>query len=143
MVDEKPDFSKLNVLVVEDDRTAMNLAVSILRDLGFREVYTAQHGAEGYEVLSLLHVDLVVCDLKMPVMNGLELLRQVRLTDNNLQFIMLTGQADVTSVTEARKYGVTAYIKKPFNAAELHKKVAIASRIIALKRQQRFSASAR
>ncbi len=125
----------LRVLLVEDSFDSMNLTKAMLHDLGVTQIYTAKNGADGLDLLGTFDgedfVDLVLCDWNMPVMNGIELLRQVRTVDPELLFIMITGRAGYSEVAEARAYNVSGYIKKPFSANELGKKLKVASRIIA------------
>ncbi len=63
-------------------------------------------------------------------MNGMELLTQIRTSFPDLLFVMITGQADHSSVAEAKAFGVSGFIKKPFSPDELGKKLDVASRII-------------
>ena len=125
----------LRILLVEDSIQTLNLTKRMLHDLGITQVFTAKNGVEGLSLLGTFGgediVDLVLCDWNMPEMSGMELLRQVRTCDPNLMFYMITGQADRASVAEARAFGVNGFIRKPFSADELGKKLNVASRVIA------------
>jgi two-component system chemotaxis response regulator CheY len=68
-------------------------------------------------------IDLVLCDWNMPGRSGLELLQQVRSVGLEVPFVMVTGRADKESVIAAKDAGVTAYISKPFSAAQLEAKM--------------------
>lgn len=87
-------------------------------------------------------VDIILCDWNMPQLTGMELLRQIRTCDPDMPFIMLTGLADFEAVTEAKSCGVTGYIKKPFSADQLRKKLSLVSRIIAHRQRTAEAASA-
>ena len=123
------------MLLVEDSFDSMNLTKAMLHDLGVTQIYTAKNGADGLDLLGTFDgedfVDVVLCDWNMPVMSGLDLLKQVRTVDPDLLFIMITGRATYSEVAEARAYNVNGYIKKPFSANELAKKLNVVSRIIA------------
>ena len=125
----------LRILLVEDCILTLNLTKRMLHDLGITQVFTAQNGVEGLNLLGTSDgediVDLVLCDWNMPEMSGMELLRQVRTCDPNLMFYMITGQADRASIAEAKAFGVNGFIRKPFSADELGKKLSVASRVIA------------
>jgi len=125
----------LRVLLIEDSVQTLNLMKRMLHDLGITQVFTAKNGVEGLDLLGTFDgedlIDVVLCDWNMPEMNGMELLRQVRSCDPDLLFYMITGQADRASVAEAKAFGVNGFIRKPFSADELSKKLSVASRVIA------------
>ena len=125
----------MRVLLVEDNPQALNLTKRMLATAGVTQILTAGDGKEALEVLDTPDaeeaVDVVLCDWNMPVMNGLELLKHVRADDQELMFIMITGQADKSSVIEAKSEGINGFIKKPFSQEELVKKLNVVSRVIA------------
>jgi two-component system chemotaxis response regulator CheY len=133
MPDKNPD--PLRVLLVEDSFQSMNLAKSMLHDFGITQIYTAKNGAEALDLIGTFDgedfVDLVLCDWNMPVMSGIELLQQIRSCDPDMLFIMVTGQADRSSIVEAKAYGISGYIKKPYSPDEMAKKLKVASRVVA------------
>lgn len=124
----------LRILLVEDSIESMNLTKRMLIDLGITQIFTAKNGSEAFDLIGSLggedFIDLVLCDWHMPVMNGMELLRQIRTSYPDLLFVIITGQADHSSVAEAKAFGVSGFIKKPFSPVELGKKLDVASRII-------------
>lgn len=120
-----PRFAALTVLLVEDDGFALRLAQSILRNLGIGVILTARDGEEAIRMLESesTKVDLIVSDWNMPKLSGLDLLRHVRKTWQNMPFLMLTGRASEDFVLAAREYGVNAYIVKPFSPGQLLRKI--------------------
>ncbi len=131
----------LRILLVEDSIPSMNLTKGMLHDLGIRHISTAKNGVEALKLLGTLDgddkfIDLVLCDWNMPEMSGVELLRQIRSSDPDLLFMMITGEADRASVAEAKALGVNGYIKKPFSPGELRKKLNVAARIISHRKLQ-------
>ena len=113
------------VLVVEDQPQARKVLQMALNELGIDQVFTA---ADGYEALQFLGscgdmVNIIICDWNMPNLTGIELLNQIRSTDPNIPFLMLTGRADQESVMEAKIGGVSAFIAKPYSVKELEKKL--------------------
>lgn len=129
------NIEPLKVLLVEDEFEALNLVKSMLISMGITQIYTAKNGLEAMQFLGEFDCDdlinVILCDWNMPRMSGLELLKQIRTVDPNVPFLMITGTADITSVSEAKAAGVTAYIKKPFSQDELKKKLVILARILA------------
>jgi len=120
-----PRFAALTVLLVEDDGFALRLAQSILRNLGIGVILTARDGEQAIRILESesTKVDLIVSDWNMPKLSGLDLLRHVRKTWQNMPFLMLTGRASEDFVLAAREYGVNAYIVKPFSPEQLLRKI--------------------
>ncbi len=120
-----PRFAALTVLLVEDDGFALRLAQSVLRHLGIGVILTARDGEEAIRILESesTKVDLIVSDWNMPKLSGLDLLRHVRKTWQNMPFLMLTGRASEDFVLAAREYGVNAYIVKPFSPEQLLRKI--------------------
>ncbi len=129
----------LRILLVEDSFESMNLTRDMLKDFGITQVFTAKNGFEALELLGTFDgedfVDVVLCDWYMPRLTGMELLKQIRTCDPDLLFFMVTGLADYESVAEARSYGVSGYLEKPFSADQLRKKMHLASRILAHRRR--------
>ncbi|WP_193172788.1 response regulator [Nisaea nitritireducens] len=120
-----PNFAEYQVIVAEDEPMATKLAQGALKLMGFRRIF---HAADGLKALKLLKeldgdVQLIVSDWNMPEINGLEFLRAVRKTYPKMRFVMLTGNANKDFVIAARKYGVDAYIAKPFTPDQLKSKV--------------------
>jgi len=126
------DLQNLHVLVVDDNPRTLKLIQAVLKDMGVGQIFTAIDGREAQMFLDAGEelINLIVCDWNMPRMNGLELLRQVRMTKPGMPFLMVTARGTIDSVTAAKKNGVSAYIVKPFSPAELEQKVVSLARRI-------------
>jgi len=120
-----PRFSKLTVLLVEDDSFALKLAQTVLRNLGVGHIILARDGSEAIKILDskATKADLIISDWNMPNVTGLDLLRHVRKTWANMPFIMLTGRATEDFVLAAKENGVNGYVVKPFSPDQLMKKI--------------------
>ncbi len=129
------------ILLIDSKPVAVNQTKGMLRDLGFTRIDTIDNGSEGLALIETFAdddpYDLVLCAWEMPVMSGLEMLRQIRATDPDIPFIMLAVRADYASVAEAKELAVTGYIKKPFSANELRTKVEAAVEIIAQRKSEK------
>ena len=112
-------------LVVDDMEGMRRLLGNSLRQLGFSDIHTAMHGADALNALRERRFDAVLTDWNMPVMNGLELLRQIRAHDRfgAIPVIMVTVEADREQVRTAVEAGVSEYLVKPFNLAALEAKL--------------------
>ena len=126
------ELAGLHVLIVDDQLSALDLIGEMLRDLGVTTVTPTLNPQRALDLLRSEKgetIDVVLCDWHMPEMTGLEMLREVRALRPNLPFFMVTGAADVSSVLAAKDCGVTGYIRKPFSADELRKKLTPMARL--------------
>jgi EAL domain-containing protein (putative c-di-GMP-specific phosphodiesterase class I)/FixJ family two-component response regulator len=116
------------VLLVEDDGLVRRAASRVLGVEGF-EVVTAADGHEALAELERGAFDVVVSDVMMPRMSGLELLRAIRLRDLELPVILLTGQPSMEAALEAKRHGALHYLAKPVDNARLVAAVSRAERL--------------
>jgi DNA-binding response OmpR family regulator len=112
------------VLVVDDDPDVRQLVEMKLRLDGI-ETLTATNGQEALDVLAANDVDLVVLDLMMPVMDGIEACRRIREAEDmaDLPVIMLTAKAQASDIQAGFSTGATDYVVKPFSPRELLSRV--------------------
>jgi DNA-binding NtrC family response regulator len=108
----------VRVLVVDDEPAVRDLLVSYLASLGF-VAETAGDGLEGLDKYKQGDFDLVLTDLSMPNMDGIELVRQIREHDDEAAILMITGHPTIATAVEAIKQGATDYITKPFTLDEV------------------------
>ncbi len=107
-----------HILVIDDDEGVLQSCCTILEDQG-HEVEVALDGRTGLARLQQKLFDLVLIDLKMPGMNGLDVLEQSRLIDPDLVSIIFTAYGTIESAVEAVKKGAFNYIPKPFTGSQL------------------------
>ena len=107
-----------DILIVDDDRQVREVLHQIFLGAGYN-CLLANDGREGVEVFRSARPPLIVTDLKMPVMTGIELLRTVRAADQDAAVIVLTGAADVKTAIDSLKLGAYDFIMKPVNVDEL------------------------
>ncbi len=103
-----------NILLIEDEEPIRRVMVKILvEENKTYSVTEAINGKEGFEALCKKSFDLVLCDIKMPKMDGIEVLQQARKKSIQVPFIMLTGHGNVETAVEAMKLGAYDFIPKP------------------------------
>ena len=106
------------ILVVDDEEGLREGLSGLLEDEGYR-VLCASTGEQAFEIVRQTHVDLVLTDMKMPGMNGIELLKKVRAIRQEIGVIILTGFGEIESYIEAMNFGAMEYVSKPFKVNEL------------------------
>src|SRR6185436_11937244 len=106
--------SKTRILVVDDEASARSGLEKLLRQEGFA-VDTAEDGPNALKLASDHPPDVVVTDLSMPGMNGVELLTKLREQDRDLPVILATASSDVTAAVSAMRAGAEDYLTKPID----------------------------
>ena len=106
--------SSINILVVDDDSGIVEILTGFLQELDY-QVECAGDGVEALAWLDVKDFDLILTDINMPVMGGMELIKRVKSRDQVPAIIVITAYASVQSAIEAVKFGVYDYIDKPFN----------------------------
>jgi len=108
---------RANILVVDDDLGPRESMRMILKPL--HNVFTAEDGEAALRVLQEKPIDLVTLDLKMPGMQGIDVLKEIKKLFPHVEIIIVTGYGTLQTATEAMKYGVNAYVSKPYNLIEI------------------------
>jgi two-component system, chemotaxis family, chemotaxis protein CheY len=120
-------MSDICVLIVDDSTVMRKIVERTLRQAGvaISTVLEAASGAQGLEVLQQNHVDLVLSDINMPEMDGLEFLRLAREQDfaPEAPFVMITTESSEERVLQAIGNGAQGYIRKPFTAEQVIERV--------------------
>ncbi len=121
-------FESLKALIVEDNAHMRALLRALLNSVGIKDVAEAAHGDGALRLLNERKSDLVLSDLAMKPMDGLEFTRQVRnselSTNPFVPIIMITGHTEKHRVEAARDAGVTEFLAKPITAANLYARIA-------------------
>ncbi len=120
IVDVPKESSELpvHVLIVDDQEVVRELCSAIADALGYR-VSVAATGEKALEVLEREHVDVLMADLKMPGMDGMELLEKVKSRSQQTEVLIMTAYGSVPSAVQAMKLGACDYLTKPFNIEEV------------------------
>ncbi len=108
----------IKVLIIDDDHSIRNMLSIVLKNEGY-EVIAVESAIVALKKLKKEMIDLIISDIKMPEISGIELLRKVKSIDQEIPVIMITGFASTNDAVEAMKLGAEDYIIKPFNLDEL------------------------
>ncbi len=100
------------ILVIDDEKPTLMMFRLTLAAYGY-EVLTAENGQEGLEVFGREHPSIVLTDIKMPGMNGIEVLKQVKAIDPSTEVIVITGHGDMDLAIQALNLDATDFINKP------------------------------
>ncbi len=118
---------KVKALIVDDSSVMRKIVERSLRQAGIElvEVREAGNGAEALTTLKDSGVDLILCDINMPVMDGIEFLRQLQSLPNakNTPVVMITTEGSESHVVQALSVGARGYIRKPFTPEQVKEHV--------------------
>ena len=106
------------ILIVDDEKNYPLILSAVLQDEGY-ETLTANSGADALQILAQSDVDLILTDMKMPQMDGIELLGRIKEIDAEIPVIMMTAYGTVEKAVEAMQKGAYSYILKPFDNEQL------------------------
>ncbi len=105
---------KNNLLIVDDDPFVLESVSALLKEFGY-SVHTSHNAADALDLIKKSRFDVVLTDIRMPMVTGIDLLRQIRLFDPQLPVILLTGFAELDTAIDAVKRGAFDFITKPYN----------------------------
>lgn len=117
--EEDKDSCRINMLIVEDTADMLEFISTVFKESN--AIFKASNGAEALEILKHHDIDVIISDISMPVMNGFEMLQQIRKSDLfcHIPVIMLTVENSLETRIKGLEYGADAYIEKPFSTKHL------------------------
>ena len=129
----------MRILIIDDERRIREGLRSLIdwHKLGITDIDTASNGLEGLEKIELYAPDIIVTDIKMPKMNGIEMISQLNQLNKDYNIIILSGHAEFEYAKEALKLGVSDYILKPIDETVLEEKLNIMVEKIEKKRNEK------
>lgn len=124
------NIPEAKILLVDDFSMVRASIKNILKDLGITNIHEAKDGQQGLDMLAEAQsknepFDLVFCDWNMPNMSGIDMLKEVKSRPelSDLPIVMVTAERDRANVVQALKQGAKDYVVKPFNKAQISKKI--------------------
>ncbi len=107
-----------NILVIDDEATQRDVLTGYLKKKGYK-IFSASSGREGIEIAGRNPVDIILSDFKMPDLNGIEVLEQVKKINPEISFVIVTAYGTVENAVKAMRLGAFDYISKPVDLDEL------------------------
>jgi two-component system, chemotaxis family, chemotaxis protein CheY len=120
-------MNALSVLIVDDSSVMRKIVERSLRQAGLqiKEVFEASNGVEALARMQQTHVDLILSDINMPTMDGLEFVRQLQVVENakGVPIVMITTEGGEAHVVQALSCGAQGYIRKPFSSDQIKERI--------------------
>ncbi len=113
----------VNIIIADDDISSCRMIAKLLKNEveEIENVYTAKNGEEVMALIKEHDIDIVISDVRMPVMDGIEMARQIREGSSNICIILISAYTEFEYAREAIRYGVSDYIIKPIDREELER----------------------
>lgn len=124
---------ELKLLILDDDPIYRRLSTSILSE-SF-EVFTADRPSSAFEILKKTDIDYVICDYRLPEMDGLDVLERVKAKYPDVEVIMISDSGDMDTVIDAMRRGAVDYFRKPFSPSDIWMSVEKLKKLSILKKQ--------
>ncbi len=115
-------MNDLNLLYVEDDIEALEDVVFLLKRY-FKKIYTASNGEDALDIFSLNSIDIVLLDINIPKINGLQLATKIREINEKIPILFLSAHSETQKLLSAINLQATSYLIKPFNVDELRSSI--------------------
>ncbi len=125
------------ILLIDDEKNFRRVTSLSLKEAGF-DVRAAGNGAEGLRALEEEEPEVILCDLNMPVMDGMDFLSELRKRNSGIPVIILTAYASIESAVKAMRAGAFNYLTKPINRAEMELAIQRAAEFSRLSRENRM-----
>jgi DNA-binding NtrC family response regulator len=120
--------NNINVLVIDDEKSFTEEMQEMLQNYGYK-AFIANTARQGMNILKCSEIDLLILDIRLPGANGLDILKEVKVTYHNLEVIIVSAHGDMESVIRAMRLGALDYLRKPFRHLDFQ---------IAIERTQKF-----
>ncbi len=121
---------KVKILIVDDEQIVLDSIKRILKKEETLEIHSALSAVKALESMKNIHPQIILTDLMMPEMDGLEFLRKVKEFDSKILVIMITGYATINTALQAMQSGAFDYIAKPFTREELRRVIERATTLV-------------
>ena len=122
------NLSKINTLVIDDNAHMIHIVRSMLLGFGITRTYESRDAAEAFDIVRHEPIDLIICDLQMPLLDGLEFTQMVRtggdMRNPYIPIVLLTAHTERSRIIAARDAGVTEICAKPVTAHQMWTKIA-------------------
>ena len=124
-------MEKLNILIIDDEIRLLQELEEFLSGKKYK-IFEATKPSEAFVILEKNTIDIVLLDIKLPEMSGLEVLKRIKKSHPSIEIIMMSGHGDMDTVIEAMRYGATDYFQKPFRLLDINNAIERTTRFIKL-----------
>ena len=114
MIKTIDELSSMCILYVEDDELIAEALITIIKRIT-KNIHYAKNGKEGLKLFESIKPDIVITDIKMPIISGLEMAKEIRKTDDEIPIIILSAYNENEYLKDAFEVGITYYLNKPVN----------------------------
>ncbi len=129
------NMEKLNILVIDDEIRLLEEIEEFLNNKRKYKTFMASKPSEAFATLKKHNIDIVILDIRLPEMNGIEVLKKIKEAYQEIEVIMVSGHGDMSTVIEAMRYGAVDYFPKPFRLVDINNAIARTKRFIDLSRE--------
>ncbi|CCH49573.1 response regulator [Pseudodesulfovibrio piezophilus] len=127
--------TKEKILVIDDEQPTLRMFTLLLSAYGY-QIITAENGQEGFELFKKERPNLVLTDIKMPVMDGIEVLKQIKSVNPHAEVIVITGHGDMDLAIQALNLDATDFINKPLQRKALEQALSRAAERLEIARNE-------
>lgn len=127
-------MKKLNILLVDDEIRLLQEIEEFLSNKKYK-IFKATKPSEAFTTLDKHPIDIVILDIKLPEMSGIDVLKKIKETYTDIEVIMVSGHGDMSTVIEAMRYGAADYFPKPFRLVDINNAIVRTKRFIELSRE--------
>ncbi len=129
----------MKILVIDDEKPTLSMFKLFLNAYGY-DVYTAENGEKGLDLFLKIHPEIVFTDIKMPGIDGIEVLRRIRQTEIHTEVIIITGHGDMEKAVEALDLDASDFINKPVERKALNSALSRAEKRLQVSDPNEFKA---
>jgi len=113
----------VKILIVDDSQLIRTITAEALREIGIKKIIEVRNGQEALDHLAYNNVDLIIMDLNMPVMDGIECIKRLRETDKDTPIIVCSAGTERGLIKKVANLGISGYLAKPYTLQDLKKKI--------------------
>ena len=106
-------MDQLNILILDDEEIIQKGLTEYLKEQGFN-VFNAYRPSQAFEIIQNSTMDIILLDVNLPEMNGIEVLKKIKKSCKDIEIIMITGHADLEIIMQSMKFGAFDYFYKPY-----------------------------
>ncbi|MBT4289004.1 MAG: sigma-54-dependent Fis family transcriptional regulator [Deltaproteobacteria bacterium] len=124
-------MDQLNILILDDEEIIQKGLTEYLKEQGFN-VFNAYRPSQAFEIIQNSTMDIILLDVNLPEMNGIEVLKKIKKSCKDIEIIMITGHADLEIIMQSMKFGAFDYFYKPISLIEIKSSIERTSKYVSL-----------